>query len=148
MIKDDEGRPLFDADEIHEIIFQWLDLIKERAKEDHGKTHRPYEKIAATVDMWKLAADKSNYLARRLYMGQKHRTQQCPQHHGNWSGYAFPLRCECSLGTYDITGWLPAPGDETERLGVCDDKDCEAEATVEWVILKTGERRIYCPEHK
>ena len=147
MIKDDEGRPLFDADEIHEIIFQWLDLIVERSKEDESPG-RPYAKLAESVSAWKLAADKSNYLARRLYNGEKHRTEECSKHKGHWSGYAFPYRCECSLGTYDITGWLPQPGDETPRLGTCDDKDCEAEATVEWTILKTGERRIYCPEHK
>lgn len=43
---------------------------------------------------------KSNYLARRLYGGEVHRTIPCPIHKGYWSGLGV---CVCHM-----TGWLPA----------------------------------------
>jgi hypothetical protein len=140
-------RPLFDGDQIQEIIFQWLDLIKERAEEGDGQ----YDELAESVDAWKLAARKSNYLSRRLHSGQKHRTEKCPVHEGHWSGYGY---CDqgCSLGIYDSTGWLPEPGDEV-AFGQCVVEGCENKAVTEIVYLrnhdgyKAGERRPLCQEH-
>ena len=46
---------------------------------------------------------KSNYLARRLFVGETHRTVPCPnpQHAEHWHG--LPGECAC-----DGTGWLRA----------------------------------------
>ena len=54
---------------------------------------------------------KSNYLARRVYGGEAHRTEPCPIHKGRWSGCYPPNTpdgsCECVTGG-NTTGWLPA----------------------------------------
>ena len=131
-----EDRPRFDGDQLQDIIFDWMDMVAKVRPE-----------LQDSKDKWKLAARKSNYLHRRLMIGQKKRLVECPKHKGKWSGYAFPGRCECSLGSYDITGWLPEEGDETERLGQCMAVGCPNEATQEWVV-EPGVTLLYCPFHK
>lgn len=134
--------PTFTAPEIREVVFTWLDLIVERSRDDAPESFR---RIAEVVPALKLAADKSNYLGRRFYLGQKHRTEPCPVHKGRWSGYAFPSRCACSLGSYDITGWLPEEGDETPSLGRCQMPGCDADATVD---LATATKEVRsCSAH-
>lgn len=49
---------------------------------------------------------KSNLLYRLLYLGQPLRTEKCPEHDGQWSGYGWDEPCACQVGN-DITGWLP-----------------------------------------
>jgi hypothetical protein len=48
-----------------------------------------------------LAIWKSNYLYRRLYMGQEHRATACTHCAAAWSG-GFPICARCGN-----TGWLP-----------------------------------------
>ena len=51
---------------------------------------------------------KSCLLNRLIYMGEPLRSRMCPVHRGHWVGYAMGGdQCECSLGSADITGWLP-----------------------------------------
>jgi hypothetical protein len=50
---------------------------------------------------------KSCLLHRLIYGGEPLRSEQCPIHHGEWSGSRpDPCPAGCSYG-YDITGWLP-----------------------------------------
>ena len=59
---------------------------------------------------------KSSYLRRRIYEKDVHRTKECPQHKGNWSG-CYPVRpedwnkddpkeCKCWDG-FECSGWIP-----------------------------------------
>jgi hypothetical protein len=61
---------------------------------------------------------KSNYLARRIYGGEPHRTEPCPIHKGRWSGCYAPDSpdgsCAC-VTNGNTTGWLPVT--EGERDG-------------------------------
>jgi hypothetical protein len=148
--------PKYDYAECRAIIFQWLDLLVERSQEgDESDTGvQRFARIAEIVPDLKLAADKSNYLGRRFGGGQ-HRTERCPIHDGHWSGYGGLDKepCACALGVYDITGWLPAPGDENEDLGGCVAPGCQRQAIVEMVSLiahdgfKAGDRTRVCPDH-
>lgn len=95
------GWPLFDMDEVRDIIFDWLDLLVEHHK-DFDKNDDGLSRIAAVVPDLKLAADKSSYLGRR-FAGEVHRTEPCPKHQGRWSGLPW-LGNECKC---DLTGWLP-----------------------------------------
>lgn len=70
--------------------------------------------VKAMSQLWPLPIMKSNYLARRLYAGDPHRTVKCPVHKGHWSGCHPPGTeagdCACEFQG-NTTGWLPA---ETE----------------------------------
>lgn len=61
---------------------------------------------------------KSNYLARRIYGGDPHRTEPCPVHKGRWSGCEWHDNpediCECEAWG-NTTGWLPAEGGQSDR---------------------------------
>lgn len=92
-----------------EILFQWLDLICEQVEADEAAGRQAdanFVVIAASAHSIRMAATKSNYLARRIYGGEEHRTVKCPEHDGHWSGYGICTH-GCSIGRYDITGWLP-----------------------------------------
>lgn len=115
-----ERDPVMPVTRYCDILWQWLDLVCKRAEEDDARSEAEkvnygqvtdFQKIRDLAPRIKLAIQKSNYLARRIYAGEEHRTEPCPLHKGHWSGYAGPGNsCPhgCSLGAYDITGWLPA----------------------------------------
>lgn len=67
--------------------------------------------VVSALAMLELPITKSNYLHRRLYQGDPHRTEKCPVHHGRWSGCYPPGTdwgdCEC-VQQGNTTGWLPA----------------------------------------
>lgn len=71
--------------------------------------------VVEALGSLQLAIHKSNYLHRRLYQGDPHRTDKCPVHQGRWSGCPFPgsedYECEC-VQQGNTTGWLPAKGDD------------------------------------
>jgi hypothetical protein len=59
-----------------------------------------------------IAIRKSNLLYRLIYLGERLRTEPCPEHKGRWSGYGWGRICACQdyeHGGYgpDLTGWLP-----------------------------------------
>lgn len=89
--------PKLTADEYCRILEQWAQLVV-------GSNPRLYD----AVQLVRSTMLKSNYLARRLYGGDEHRTIRCPLHKGRWSGCS-PEPCPhgCSWGM-NITGWLPA----------------------------------------
>lgn len=59
-------------------------------------------KVAEGIDRWALMPVwKSNYLWRRIYLGQAHRTEPCPSCKGRWGRRLFE---GCGCGG---TGWLP-----------------------------------------
>lgn len=115
------------VNEYCKVLWQWFDLIIEQSRTERGKT--AFQAIAAVEWDIKHSIKKSNYLYRRLYLGQAHRTRKCPLHDGRWSGYGFGPDewCPCSLhglsdlseptwdssrpqtwiGGMDLTGWLP-----------------------------------------
>ena len=115
------------VNEYCDILWQWLDLIIEQSRTERGKD--AFKAIASVAWEIKISIKKSNYLYRRLYLGQAHRTRKCPRHNGRWSGYGFgPDKwCPCSRGGLgdlseptwdssqrggwirglDLTGWLP-----------------------------------------
>ena len=87
--------------------------------EEYEKWVKYYEEEEQReIDRWKAVLEalkllylpiyKSCLLNRLIYMGETLRSKQCPIHKGRWSGYAWgQSECECSLGSADITGWLP-----------------------------------------
>lgn len=85
--------PKMTADEYCAILRQWAEF--------------PYVKalLGDAAERVRLAMYKSNYLARRLYGGEDHRTIPCPQHKGHWSGLPA-LGRDCAHGC-GLTGWLP-----------------------------------------
>lgn len=101
--------PEFNMNEVRDIIFQWLNQIREKVAqtpEDAPAWERDQrlERIAAVAEDLKLVADKSSYLGRR-FSGEIHRTQECPKHKGIWTGLEG-LGNECEFGC-ELTGWLP-----------------------------------------
>lgn len=117
-----ERDPVMPVTRYCDILWQWLDLVCKRAEEDDARSESDnvnyghvtdFQKIRDLAPRIRLAIQKSNYLYRRIYLGEEHRTEPCPKHKGHWSGYADPYTLEpcpygCSLGIGDITGWLPA----------------------------------------
>jgi hypothetical protein len=75
-----------------------------------------YRGIVEALSILLIPIKKSNFLARRIYGGEKLRTEKCPTHKGVWSGCAWPgsedYNCECTSDG-NVTGWLPAK-DEVE----------------------------------
>lgn len=70
--------------------------------------------VADELERWRAVLDalrtiglpiaKSSMLGRRIYGGEKLRTEMCPEHRGQWSGLAYAKTlCGC-----DLTGWLPS----------------------------------------
>jgi hypothetical protein len=113
--EDGNANPLMRASEFCAAFYGWAKAIDEALRDpdvsDYEKDQlRPISEHLAALY---IPIRKSNYLWRRIYLGQKHRTKKCPNHKGRWSGYlAFDdPKCACQSG-YDATGWLPADGDD------------------------------------
>lgn len=73
-----------------------------------------YMSISDSVGDVFLQIGKSNLLARLLYVGEKLRTQMCPEHKGKWSGVEFS-DTRCPHGC-QLTGWIQEPGDKGTPL--------------------------------
>lgn len=68
-----------------------------------------WSEILGHINALMIPIVKSNYLARRLYDGEEHRTEKCPIHAGQWSGCQWgDQSCTegCMSGS-NVTGWLP-----------------------------------------
>lgn len=55
---------------------------------------------------------KSDYLRRRIYAKEGHRTEKCPTHQGHWSGIVWPSSppqegCLCQEESGNVSGWIP-----------------------------------------
>jgi hypothetical protein len=109
------------VDEYCEALWKWLRLIEAKVEAagpppaDDWDDVGQYRLIAAAASQLRVAIKKSNYLYRRIYKGEPHRTVPCPKHKGQWSGCEFDANyCEC-MSDVNVTGWLPtepsdAPG--------------------------------------
>lgn len=91
---------------------QWFDVLVELAEanpapENEWDRFAALRRIAAVVPDLRLAIRKSNYLWRRIYKGEPHRTEPCPVHKGHWSGCTYTeVHCGCQSDV-NVTGWLP-----------------------------------------
>lgn len=57
-----------------------------------------------------LYVDKSNLLARLLYLGEELRPDPCPIHKGHWSGCVWGEgRCPHCMSGDNVTGWVAKP---------------------------------------
>jgi hypothetical protein len=98
-------------------LWQWLDLIVKLCTDNPAPAegwdqYAQFRTIAAVAPDLKLAIRKSNYLWRRIYKGEPHRTVPCPVHKGRWSGCSFSGEgCDC-MSDVNVTGWLPETHDE------------------------------------
>jgi hypothetical protein len=64
-----------------------------------------YRQEVLLMDGFAIDIHKSDLLYRLIYCGEKLRTEQCPEHKGEWSGLEHPdHRCPHGCG---LTGWLP-----------------------------------------
>lgn len=108
-ITGNKNEPVRPVSEYCQALYDWLELIRIRSLYEDAPEN--FKKIAEVIGPLTLSIQKSNYLLRRIYNGQPHRTEPCPIHQGRWSGYAGDESriCPegCSNGIYDITGWLP-----------------------------------------
>jgi hypothetical protein len=141
LVKPDPDKgPVMRVGDYCQALWQWLDLVEAQAKSDEkarldaalagrSLTREPDKNFVAIAEIapaLRLAITKSNYLARRIYVGEEHRTEPCPIHKGRWSGYAHGAYSSvnhvcpagCSQGVYDITGWLPA-GKDARKCREC-----------------------------
>jgi hypothetical protein len=104
------GEPVRRVSDYCNAFMDWARVLAERGKEDDYEAAH-YGEIANKLASVQLPIVKSNYLARRIYVGETHRTEKCPTHKGHWSGcYPEPCPDGCTSGM-DVTGWLPARHD-------------------------------------
>jgi hypothetical protein len=112
--EDGNANPLMRASEFCAALYDWRSALSDAIADPDVPEHRKVEfrQIVASLNAVELPIRKSNYLWRRIYLAQQHRTEKCPDHKGTWSGYGTPpYVCACMSG-YDVTGWLPVEGDE------------------------------------
>jgi hypothetical protein len=92
-------------------FFDWHKAIADALQDPevsdmHKDSLRP---IKEALDALYIPVMKSNYLARRIYGGEEHRTEKCPVHNGHWSGMYWPgtpdADCPCA-DTGTTTGWI------------------------------------------
>lgn len=114
------GEPVRPVSEYCNALWDWFDACQVAAEEYDALTEEqrawrsPPPLYEIREHLWKLRyldIGKSNYLWRRIYAGDPHRTEKCPKHKGHWSGCYPPGTehgdCECVFGG-NTTGWLPA----------------------------------------
>ncbi len=95
----------------------WLTAIqvlnaREPRDEHDKKEHRVGHAWAQFISDIKLSISKSSMLGRLLYGGEKHRTRECPEHKGKWSGMEHPEN-PCPHGC-NFVGWLPEDDDPVD----------------------------------
>lgn len=101
-----DHEPVLPVSDYCNALYEWLELVQKVAQEQPGR-YPDFDKIAEVAPRLTLSIEKSNYLLRRIYMGEPHRTEPCPIHKGKWSGWKLepcPAGCSSDL---NITGWLP-----------------------------------------
>ena len=108
------GQPVRPVSEVCNGIYAWLDVLADQHTGrgiENGRSHA----LTSIGTAWKenksmvlTSAAKSNLLFRLLYLGEDVRTQACPVHAGEWSGYTGTPEstCRCQSGA-NFTGWLP-----------------------------------------
>lgn len=89
-------------------FYDWEQAILDKVQRLKAGTEKDYEaerweRIAEALNIVGMAVGKSSMLNRRIYGGEKLRTEMCPEHHGHWMGLDFHGECACHL-----TGWLPS----------------------------------------
>ena len=71
-----------------------------------------WEKCLNALNDLYLFIVKSDYLRRRIYAKERHRTEKCPVHKGHWSGLRWPTDppvegCLCQEPDGNVSGWIP-----------------------------------------
>jgi hypothetical protein len=113
------GAPVWPVDYFCTVLDDWFRACAEEKKRYDSESppwrSRPplYEVVEGLMSLGgvgSLDVIKSNYLGRRLYGGEAHRTEKCPYHDGHWGGLftTVPRECDCAETNYNRAGWVPA----------------------------------------
>lgn len=105
------GEPVRPVSQYCDAFRDWFKALKDKfEREDSGDEYLPDFRDEALREVIEAARGlelpiyKSSMLYRRIYMGERLRTEMCPTHKGRWVGLpSLGNECEC-----DLTGWLPA----------------------------------------
>lgn len=93
-------------------FYDWEKAIRDKLKrieageeEDYADQDRAqWEPVLHALAVLAMPIGKSSMLGRRIYGGEKLRTEMCPEHKGRWVGLPYgETPCGC-----DLTGWLRA----------------------------------------
>src|SRR5215216_1892787 len=75
---------------------EYIAAISEEHKEESEDW--PSKQLKQLADDYRqhfITIRKSNFLYRLLYLGERVRTEKCPEHKGKWSGYGWRRECAC-----------------------------------------------------
>ena len=77
----------------------------------------PLYRVRDMIGIIELEISKSDYLRRRIYAGEPHRTVKCPVHKGRWSGIIPPDEryCPCMDPSGNMSGWIHPDNVEEEQ---------------------------------
>lgn len=93
------------SEEAHDAYRQEMDNPTSGGRTYKIQELKRFQDACDSVDYTFLQIIKSSLLGRLIYGGEKLRTQQCPEHKGEWSGLEHPDR-PCPHGC-EMTGWIP-----------------------------------------
>lgn len=107
------NEPVLPMSRFCDAIRTWASCI-ESANEDGTKKYAHGSGYVTVLPHVLCDIQKSNLLARLLYLNEPLRTQKCPVHKGHWDGQASLLN-GCTYGC-NGTGWLRTPELVQKRL--------------------------------
>lgn len=103
-----------------EAFYDWLKALEVAHKEWDEKPEEskqwhsppPLYNSKEHIGFVLMAIGKSDYLRRRIYAKEPHRTEKCPVHQGKWSGIRWPTEppmegCLCQDPDGNVSGWIP-----------------------------------------
>lgn len=103
-----------------EAFYDWIKALEvahkewEEKSEDSKQWHSPPPLYSSKehIGFVLMAIGKSDYLRRRIYAKESHRTEKCPVHKGKWSGLRWPTEppmegCLCQDPDGNVSGWIP-----------------------------------------
>jgi hypothetical protein len=114
-LSDHYGEPVRPVSEYCKAFETWMSVLEENYREAFkagGKQAAERVHGAEVIPHFsriRLLINKSNFLARLVYGGEKLRTEKCPVHKGEWNGHAM-LMGDCPHQC-DGSGFLRAKDD-------------------------------------